>query len=754
MKKFSAVFLLIFFSFTIKAFSQAGTCETADPFCTGTVYTFPAYGDGSGSGQGPQAQATAQTAPNNTINYNCLMTTPSPAWYYLRISTAGSLTIHMTNDMSQDIDFCCWGPFSSLNGVCNQLSSSTDCSYSTAAIEDCDISNAQVGQYYILCITNYANNPCNITFSQTSGNGATDCSILAPPITNNGPLCDGQTLDFTVTNPTPGATYNWTGPNGWSSNQMNPSIPNATPAESGTYSMTITLNGQTSQPVTTTVVVNPIPTVTASASPTTICLGSQSVLTASGADTYSWSGGSISGSASNPVAVSPNATTTYTVTGTSSGCSNTASVTVTVGNNLTLSVSPPSAAICVGNSVTLVASGATDYNWTPSTGLDVATGNTVVATPGTTTTYTVNGNDALGCTGVATVTVTINSNISVGVTPIDAVICNSQSIDLTAFGANDYNWSPPMGLSSTTGATVTASPMLTTIYTVTGNTNGCTGTTSVQVTVNPQPVINFTSDIKDGCEPLMVQFFMDSLPMPPANILWDFGDPGSGTTNHSHLSNPIHIFQYPGTYSITLNVSMGAGCGGSLYIPDMIKVYPKPVASFTATPDNPWMLDPTVWFTDNSILADRWYWSFGETDPLINFSDNPNPIHTYAQDTATYLVTLAVFTNHGCTDTARRIITVQPNIVFYAPNAFSPNGDGKNQKFNFYGEGINLETFTARIYDRWGTQVFFSQDYYEGWDGSINGGTAGAQGVYAWFVTFKDVKGRDHKYKGSVTLFR
>jgi gliding motility-associated-like protein len=746
MKKFLALFLLVFLSFTIKAYSQAGTCETADPFCTGTTITFPAYGDGTGSGSGPQAQ----TGPN----YDCLMTTPSPAWYYLRIATAGSINIHMTNDMSQDIDYCCWGPFSSLSGVCSQLNSSTDCSYSTAAIEDCSIPNAQVGQYYILVITNYANNPCNITFSQTSGNGATDCSILAPPITNNGPLCEGDNLDFTVVNPTPNATYNWTGPNGFTSNQMNPSIPNATVAASGVYSMTITLNGQTSAPVTTTVVVNPIPVTTASASPTTICVGSQSVLTAGGADTYSWSGGSISGSAANPVAVSPATTTTYTVTGTSSGCSSTASVTVTVGNNLTLSVNPPSASMCSGNSVSLVASGATTYSWTPAADLNIATGDSVVATPITTTTYTVNGSDALGCSGVATVTVTIISNITVGVTPQNAVICNSQSVEITASGASTYSWDPPMGLSSATGSPVTASPMLTTIYTVTGNTSGCTGTATVLVTVNPLPVINFTSDISSGCEPLKVQFNMDSMPMMPATVLWDFGDPNSGTTNHAHTTNPAHIFQYPGTYSITLNVDMGGGCGGSLYIPNMITVYPKPIASFTATPDNPWMLDPTVWFTDGSTLADRWYWDFDETDPLINNSDNPNPIHTYAEDTATYHVTLAVFTIHGCTDTARHTIKVQPNVSFYAPNAFSPNGDGKNPKFNFYGEGINLETFNARIFDRWGTLVFFSQDFYEGWDGSLNGTTAGSQGVYVWYVTFKDVKGKDHKYKGSVTLFR
>ena len=79
-----------------------------------------------------------------------------------------------------DIDFICWGPFTDPNTMCDSLTAAyvEDCSYSTAAIENCDITNAVTGQFYILLITNYSNQVCNIDFSQTSGNGTTDCCIL------------------------------------------------------------------------------------------------------------------------------------------------------------------------------------------------------------------------------------------------------------------------------------------------------------------------------------------------------------------------------------------------------------------------------------------------------------------------------------------------------------------------------------------------------------------------------------------------
>ncbi len=162
-------------------------CEFADPFCTDNgMYEFPA-GVNAGSGEpGPY--------------YDCLYSTPNPAWYYMRIGDPGDLDIYMYSTPQEDIDFCCWGPFDDPTTPCpNGLTADkvVDCSYSIYDTEHCIIENAQSGEYYILVITNYSNSPCNINFSMVNGTGSTDCGIL-PPVDIIGFLItmDGEYLAF------------------------------------------------------------------------------------------------------------------------------------------------------------------------------------------------------------------------------------------------------------------------------------------------------------------------------------------------------------------------------------------------------------------------------------------------------------------------------------------------------------------------------------------------------------------------------
>jgi len=146
-------------------------CEFADPFCTDNgMYEFPA-GVNAGSGEaGP--------------DYDCLYTQPNPAWYYMRIGDPGAMDIHMYSTPEVDIDFCCWGPFEDPTTPCPYGLTEdkvVSCSYSTSWTEHCMIpATAQTGEYYILVITNYSNQPCNINFSMVAGAGSTDCGILPP----------------------------------------------------------------------------------------------------------------------------------------------------------------------------------------------------------------------------------------------------------------------------------------------------------------------------------------------------------------------------------------------------------------------------------------------------------------------------------------------------------------------------------------------------------------------------------------------
>ena len=214
-------------------------CENSEPFCTDNdLYIFEA-GVNAGSGEpGP--------------HYACLSTQPNPAWYYMRIDHPGGMLIDMESNPQKDIDYCCWGPFDDPFAPCpNGLTANkvVSCSYSPNPHEICEIPNtATTGEYYILIITNYSNQPCTISFEKTSGDGTTDCSILPPLIECNYP-CYGGTLTLSAQDVS-NAIYSWTGPNGFTSNEQEPVIPNVTMEHSGTYSCTITVGQQTSEPMT------------------------------------------------------------------------------------------------------------------------------------------------------------------------------------------------------------------------------------------------------------------------------------------------------------------------------------------------------------------------------------------------------------------------------------------------------------------------------------------------------------------------
>ncbi|MBW8049908.1 MAG: T9SS type A sorting domain-containing protein [Cytophagales bacterium] len=231
-----------------------------------------------------------------------------------------------------------------------------------------------------------------------------------------------------------------------------------------------------------------------------ICAGDSVVLTASGVDTYSWSpSGSLSAGTGDTVIAFPSATTTYTIVGTdtTTGIVDSATVTVTIlGNTPAAGFTAGSTSGCDTLTTTFIntSTGSTGYMWsfpggTPSTST-VANPSVTYNAPGA---YDVEliaigcgTNDTLSTAGY----ITIDSLPGIFVTPSSA-ICFGSSVILTATGGNSYAWSPAAGLSGTSGAVVTAAPTTTTTYVVIGtDTNGCSNTASVAVTIYPLPTIS------------------------------------------------------------------------------------------------------------------------------------------------------------------------------------------------------------------------------------------------------------------------
>ncbi|MBQ9436585.1 MAG: hypothetical protein IJU33_10735, partial [Bacteroidales bacterium] len=182
-----------------------------------------------------------------------------------------------------------------------------------------------------------------------------------------------------------------------------------------------------------------------------VCAGGTVTLTASGADSYTWSTGDKSAS----IEVTPSTETTYTVTGTTGGCSATATHTVSVKDNPTVEISGDES-VCAGSSVTLTATGASSYSWQHG-------GNNAETTvqPTSETTYTVTGTTD-GCSATATHTVTVKTAPTVAISG-DESVCAGGSVTLTATGADSYSWQH-----GGNNAETTVQPTTKTTYTVTG----------------------------------------------------------------------------------------------------------------------------------------------------------------------------------------------------------------------------------------------------------------------------------------------
>ena len=473
---------------------QNNTCANADPFCTDNgMYQFPA-GVNAGSGEsGP--------------DYNCLYTTPNPAWYYMRILNPGNIDIYMYSTPSVDIDFCCWGPFADPTSPCpNGLTADkvVSCSYSTASTEHCLIpSSAQTGEYYILVITNYSNQTCNISFSKQSGTGTTDCGILPPLVDNSGPYCVGETISLTA-NGQAGATYSWTGPGNFSSNQQNPTRPNCTMAMAGTYTCTIAVGSQTNS-ATTEVVIYPMPT--ANFNFTSVCVGNATQFTSTSTtnpsgqtiNSYSWNfGDGSTGQGQNASHTYQNAGTYQVTLTVSTGGHCTHQITKSVPVYALPTCNFTYTTVCQGNATQFTSTASstpnnpiTNYQWNFGDG-QTGQGQTVSHTYAQAGTYqvthTVQTNGS--CSDSRTQSVTVNAlpNPTASVTPSSIIYGGTATLTANpnAQGVFNFHWEPANKVVSPNSQTTQTIQLYeTTAFTctVTNPQGNCSGTTQITVPI-------------------------------------------------------------------------------------------------------------------------------------------------------------------------------------------------------------------------------------------------------------------------------
>ncbi|MFC2111310.1 PKD domain-containing protein, partial [Bacteroidota bacterium] len=390
------------------------------------------------------------------------------------------------------------------------------------------------------------------------------------------------------------------------------------------------------------ITVNPKPVVTASSNSNLICAGQSVSMTASGANTYVWSpsAGLSSNTGSTIIASPPNATS-YIVQGfLPTGCFSTDTLVIGVNPLPTITINPNSANICIGDSVNISASGALNYNWSPTTGINNSNSPSIIAYPTSTTQYNVIASDNNGCIDSSAITVNVNPLPNVSVNPVSPSICFGDSAQLTANGAVSYSWSPAMGLSSVTGASVYSFPNTTSTYSVTGtDQNGCNDDEVVVVSVNPLPIMNINASSDTIC-------LGQSTTLTASGAITYSWTPSTGlssTSGASIIANPTSTTTY---YVQGFNAF---GCESN----DSITIVVKQVLTLSITP-----VSPTICIGDSVALtvngANTYSWT---PNSSLSAASGAN-VFAFPTATTTYSVT---GTNiNGCINTTSVIVNVNP----------------------------------------------------------------------------------------------
>ncbi len=403
------------------------------------------------------------------------------------------------------------------------------------------------------------------------------------------------------------------------------------------------------------------------------------------------------------------------------GCNSTAVAIVGQPTQVVALPMPP-VTVCIGQCLSLTSTGSGGnagyaFSWTTSAGPSPSP-----VCPLVTTTYTVIATDKNGCLSApANTTITVNPPLHVIATH-DTAMCpgGTTILQATASGGNgnySYTWSTALGLSSSTIPTPSATPASTTIYTVSLSDNCGTpvSTDTVNVTIYAQPVVVFAASDTSGCAPLCISFSEISLPA-CANAVWNFGD---GTTGNG-CAKISHCFTKSGLYSISINETDIHGCPASISVPNYINVYPVPEAAFKLGPQPATIVNSDIRFSDQSTGASAWLWNFGDLGGATSVLQNPNYVYP---DTGCFTAMLITANTFGCLDTAYAPLCIRPDFTFYAPNAFTPNGDGVNDVWMPKGLGIDPATYHIMMFDRWGNLLWETRTWGQGWDGRANNGS-------------------------------
>jgi gliding motility-associated-like protein len=425
----------------------------------------------------------------------------------------------------------------------------------------------------------------------------------------------------------------------------------------------------------------------------------------------------------------------------SKGCKDSVAKTVNIIDKPPISVAFRDTLICVPDTVRLQAIGTGNFSWTPLISITNANTATPTVNPTSTTTYHVELENG-GCRNHDSVKVRVITSVSVIVWP-DTAICLTDPVQLNAVTngrKNQWTTNPASAVSTLSDPAVlnpVATPTDTvTTYQLRSSVGSCTSTAELTIRAVPYPVANAGRDTTicyHGSAQLNGSHNGTSFTWSPANYL-----------NNLSILNPIAF--PPATTSFVLTVYSNQGCPKPGKDTMLVTVLPKIKAN--AGRDTMVVVGQPLEF--QATGGERYLWSPGTSLSSTTIS-NPIGVYDGSFDSIQYKV--KVYNEAGCVDSA--FITVKifkTNPSIFVPNAFTPNGDGRNDLIRPIGAGVQKINY-FRIFNRWGQMVFSTSVNGHGWDGTINGVPQNT-GTYVWIVSAIDYLGKPYFGKGTVTLIR
>lgn len=586
-----------------------------------------------------------------------------------------------------------------------------------------------------------------------SANATTSFEVIATPATpgvsNNGLICENGTIQ--LNGPTvSGGTYSWTGPNSFSSTTEDPAISNASATEEGTYNLVVTVNGCPSLAGTTNVVVTPNPNVViTNGASATVCMNDVLTITASGASSYVWSTAEIT----NSIDITGTSNTSYSVTGTTAGCSSTASINIVVNPLPGLSVSPTSNnSNCdspTGSLVGIAVTGAPTLSYLWQDGLGNTIGITSDLLNVNAGNYSVEVTDGNGCT--ATFGPFTISNFPTPSTPVVNFTDASPCLDIPVTGSistvngGSYSWTGPNGFTNSTSSFTLDPVQLTNsgTYCAIVTVNGCQSSPGcADLTVNTLPTVSVSSNSTNNntyCLGANASLFA------AGNGAFSWSGPNNfSSTNDTVNFNPAFGSQ-SGLYVVS--ITDGNGCSNADSITIAIN------SNAFGGISGPAELCPGQTLILTATGGDTYSWNGPN---LFTSSNAMITIPTFTQNQAGIYI-VQITDSLGCiTSDTTEVSVLHSSSCLDIPELVTPDGNGSNDTWDVEGLEYYPEA-EVFIYNRWGNLIYQVSPYTTPWNGEPNNGLTidGKSGKVPFGTYFYQIKLNDSEgteYKGYLEL--